>query len=168
MKRIVVVLAAVLGMGSSGTAISADEPMHHHHAAQAEAVAADSEGVKDARQLVKYPSALRIHTLTNMRDHLQTIGDIQAALAAGSFDKASDLAEERLGMSSLEMHGAHEVAKFMPKGMQDAGTAMHHTASRLALVARDASVTGDLKSVLVALNKLNQTCVACHAQYRLQ
>lgn len=123
---------------------------------------------RDARQLVNYPTELRIHTLANMRDHLQTMGDIQQALSKGSFDKASELAEQRLGMSSLKMHGAHEVSKYMPSGMQDAGSAMHHAASKLALVAKDASVTGDLKSVLASLHQLNQTCVACHAAFRLQ
>lgn len=111
---------------------------------------------------------MRLHTLANMRDHLQTLGDIQTALAAGSFDKASELAEQRLGMSALEMHGAHDASKFMPQGMQNAGTAMHRSASQFAIVAKDASVSGDLKSVLASLGKLNQTCVACHAAYRLQ
>lgn len=123
---------------------------------------------RDSRQLVKFPTALRIHTLANMRDHLQSMGDIQEALSKGSFDKASELAEQRLGMSSLEMHGAHEVAKYMPPGMRDAGSAMHRSASRFALVAKDASVTGDLKGVLSSLHQLNQTCVACHAAFRLQ
>jgi hypothetical protein len=103
----------------------------------------------DSRQLVNYPMALRIHTLANMRDHLETMGDIQEALSKGSFDKASELAEQRLGMSSLEMHGAQEVAKYMPAGMQDAGTAMHRSASRFALVAKDASVTRRLEGSAV-------------------
>lgn len=103
-----------------------------------------------------------------MRDHLSTLGDIQDALATGAFDKASDLAEQRLGLSSLEMHGAHEVAKYMPKGMQEAGSAMHRSASQFATVAKNASVTGDYKPVLTSLARLNQTCVACHAAYRLQ
>ncbi|MEO7337563.1 MAG: hypothetical protein ABIV63_13375 [Caldimonas sp.] len=115
-----------------------------------------------------YPTPLRIHTLANMRDHLQTMGDIQQALSTGSFDKASELAEQRLGLSSLELHGAHDVARYMPAGMQEAGLAMHRAASKLALVANDASVTGDLKSVLASLHRLNQTCVACHAAFRLQ
>jgi cytochrome c556 len=88
-------------------------------------------------------------------------------LATEAFDLASDLAEQRLGMSSLKLHGAHEVARYMPKGMQDAGAAMHHAASRFSVVAKDASVTGDLKPVLASLAKLNQTCVACHAAYKL-
>ena len=122
----------------------------------------------DTRQAVKFPDALRAHTLTNMRDHLLALAEIQDALARSQFDQASDIAEQRLGMSSLALHGAHEVAKFMPKGMQDAGTAMHRSASQFATLAKDASVTGDLKPALAGLARLSQTCVACHAGYRLQ
>lgn len=169
MYRLIVVMTAALAAGLGGAACAADaEHPAHHPMGPAEVAAPKPEAVKDDRQLVKYPNALRIQTLANMRDHLQTMGNIQAALASGGFDKASELAEQRLGMSSLEVHGAHEAAKFMPKGMQDAGTAMHHTASQFALVAKDASATGDLKPVLAALSKLNQTCVACHAGYRLR
>ena len=52
--------------------------------------------------------------------------------------------------------------------MQDAGTAMHRSASRFAIVAKDASVTGDLEGSLAALADVSQTCVACHAAYRIQ
>lgn len=162
--------ALVLVVFTCGAASSADEPAHAHHHAQGPAAAASGARAmpRDSRQLVNYPAALRIDTLANMRDHLQTMGDIQEALSKGSFDKASELAEQRLGMSSLAMHGAHEVAKYMPAGMQQAGSAMHHSASRFALVAKDASVTGDLTGALASLHQLNQTCVACHAAYRLQ
>jgi cytochrome c556 len=53
------------------------------------------------------------------------------------------------------------------RGMQDAGTAMHRSASQFATIAKDASVTGDLRPVLAAMARINQTCVACHAGYRL-
>ncbi len=89
-------------------------------------------------------------------------------MSRGAYDKASEIAEQRLGMSSLGLHGAHDVAKFMPEGMQAAGTAMHRSASRFAIVAKDASVTGDLKASLVALATVSQTCVACHAAYRIK
>lgn len=94
----------------------------------------------DTRQLVKLPEALRSHTLSNMRDHLLALGKIQEALARSQFDQAADIAEQRLGMSSLKLHGAHEVTKFMPNGMQDAGTAMHRAASQFVTVTKDASV----------------------------
>jgi hypothetical protein len=122
----------------------------------------------DGRVPVAFPDMMKSHTLANMRDHLLALAEIQDRLARGAFDEASDIAEQRLGMSSLALHGAHEVAAFMPQGMQDAGTAMHRSASRFALVARDASATGELKAALAALAAVSQTCVGCHAGYRLR
>jgi cytochrome c556 len=52
--------------------------------------------------------------------------------------------------------------------MQDAGTEMHHSASRFAVAVQDAGVTGDLKPAIDALSKVTAACVACHASYRLQ
>jgi hypothetical protein len=117
---------------------------------------------------VIYPPALRIETLAHMREHLQTLAEIQAALGTGAFEQASSLAEHRLGLSSLGLHGAREVARYMPRGMQAAGETMHRAASRFAVVAQDASATGDLKPAAAAFSTLVGTCVACHAAYRLQ
>ena len=122
----------------------------------------------DTREAVRFPGMLREHTLANMRDHLATLQKIQDALARGAYDDAAKLSEERLGLSSLEAHGAHEIAPYMPRGMQEAGTEMHKAASRLALAATDAGATGDAKPALAALARLTAQCVACHAAYRLQ
>jgi hypothetical protein len=122
----------------------------------------------DRRQPVRFPLELREHTLANMRDHLLALQEIQERLAKGELDQASDIAERRLGMSSLTTHGAHEVAKYMPQGMQDAGTAMHRSASRFSVAALDAAVTNDLKPALSALADVTASCVACHAAYRLE
>ena len=118
--------------------------------------------------MVNFPEPMRTQTLANMRDHLLALAEIQDQLARGAYDKASDIAEQRLGMSSLGLHGAHDVAQFMPQGMQAAGTAMHRSASQFAIVAKDATVTSDLKGSVAALAKVTQTCVACHAAYRIQ
>ena len=122
----------------------------------------------DPRVEVEFPAELREHTLANMRDHLLTLQEIQAALAAGKFDQAGEISERRLGMSSLDAHGAHDVAKYMPQGMQDAGGAMHRNASRFALAAQNASVTQDVKPALAVLADVTASCVACHAAYRLK
>lgn len=122
----------------------------------------------DARTMVPFPDAMRTHTLSNMRDHLLAMAEIQDQFASGAYDKAGDIAEQRLGVSSLSLHGAHDVAKFMPEGMQAAGTAMHRSASQFAIVTKDASVSGDLKAPLAALAKVSRTCVGCHAAYRIQ
>jgi hypothetical protein len=124
--------------------------------------------VDDSRAEVAFPTPLKEHTLGNMRDHLLTLQRIQDALARGDFDAASHLAESRLGLSSLEAHGAHDVAKFMPQGMQEVGTAMHRSASRFAIEATNAGATGDMRNAIAALSVVTSQCVACHAAYRLK
>lgn len=122
----------------------------------------------DARVPVAFPATLKSHTLANMRDHLLVLQQVQEALARGEPAAAGRLAESRLGISSLALHGAHDVARFMPKGMQEAGTAMHKSASRFAIAAENASATGDVKPALAALAEVTAQCVACHAAYRLE
>jgi hypothetical protein len=159
--------AAALVAILAGCAAPAGEHAAHAHQ-PTPATVNHAVPAADTRVMVQFPEMLRTHTLANMRDHLLALAEIQDQLARGAYDKASDIAEQRLGMSSLGSHGAHDVAKFMPQGMQAAGTAMHRSASQFAIVAKDASVTGDLKGSLAALARVSQTCVACHAAYRIQ
>jgi len=94
------------------------------------------------------------------------MGEIQAALATGKYDEAADIAENRIGMSSLQSHNASHMAPFMPKGMQVTG--MHRAASRFASTTQEVAVTNDLPRTLGALADLTQQCVACYASYRLR
>jgi hypothetical protein len=118
---------------------------------------------QDARQKIKLPEMMKHHMLGNMRDHMQAISEIEEAIAKGKTDQAADIAEQRLGMSSLEEHHAAQMAKFMPQTMQDIGTEMHHAASRFAMTVKE----GDTLKSLDGLAKVTQQCVACHAAYRL-
>jgi len=158
MRTLVAMVLAVLS-DSSTTLVLAQ---HQHHQDASALVAPDT------RQFVEFPAPLVEHTLANMRDHLQTLQEIQSHLATGHADIAAKIAEERLGMSSLRLHGAAEVSKYMPQGMQDAGTTMHRAASRFAIVAQEADVTGDLKPVFAGLAEITAQCVGCHAGYRLK
>jgi len=118
---------------------------------------------EDARTKVDFPDVMKTHFLGNMRDHLQALHDIQAALAKGQLDKAGEIAEARIGMSSMISHNSSHLAPFMPKGMQDIGTEMHHAASRFAMIANE----GDLSKALDGLSKISEQCVACHMNYRV-
>jgi cytochrome c556 len=122
----------------------------------------------DHRIAVDMPPMMRSHMLANMRDHLMALQEIQSRLAAGEYDAAAATAEKRLGMSSLQSHGASHMAGFMPKGMQETGSAMHRAASRFAVAAQDAAVSRDLPRALGALSEVTAQCVACHAAYRLK
>ena len=166
------VFAAATALGFVAAAALAQQHEHSmHRDEQPVARAADTRGAAkppDGRQAVQFPQALRERTLANMRDHLLALQQIQEALSTQDFDKAAEIAEQRLGMTSLKLHGSHEVAKYMPQGMQNAGTEMHRSASRFALAAQEASATGEMKPVLAALSRLTAKCVACHAGYRMK
>jgi hypothetical protein len=125
----------------------------------------------DPRQLVSLPGPMQEHMLANMRDHLVTLNTVIGDVAQAKFDAASKLLEERLGMSSLSLHHAAEMAPFFPEPMQNAGTSMHHAASRLAIALQDASVAqtfDSMREVNAALHEVTSACVSCHTQYRVR
>jgi hypothetical protein len=119
---------------------------------------------EDPRQLVRMPEMMQQHMMSNMRDHLAAINEILITMASGELERAADVAESRLGMSSLESHGASHMARFMPEGMQQAGTDMHRAASRFALKAQE----GEVLPACVALSEVTSACVACHSGYRIR
>lgn len=119
---------------------------------------------KDTRQLVEFPPMMQSHMLTNMRDHLVVINQILIFLANDELDQAADIAENRLGMSSLDSHHASHMAKFMPEDMRNTGTNMHKAASRFALKAQE----GDVLPAYKALTEITSACIACHASYKVQ
>ncbi|MCU7958421.1 MAG: hypothetical protein KZQ58_00115 [gamma proteobacterium symbiont of Bathyaustriella thionipta] len=119
---------------------------------------------EDSRQWVELPEMMQQHMMSNMRDHLATINEILINMANGQLDQAAEIAESRLGMSSLESHGAKHMSGFMPVGMRQAGTSMHRSASRFALRAEE----GDLLPAYKALSEVTSACVACHSGYRIR
>ena len=117
----------------------------------------------DDRELVAMPSMMQEHMLANMRDHLAAINEILGFLARDEVDDAAEVAEQRLGMSSLDDHGAAHMASMMPDAMRAIGTGMHRAASRFAIKAQE----GELQPALVALEEVTSACVACHSAYRV-
>ena len=106
MRILVAIVAAVLFGGSATFAVA--QHQHSHHMS--------TPSAPDARQLVEFPPMLAEETLANMRDDLQTLQEIQMQLGTGHPDVAAKLAESQLGMSSLGLHGAADVSKYMPQG----------------------------------------------------
>jgi hypothetical protein len=118
----------------------------------------------DTREMVDMPPMMQEHMLANMRDHLAAIDEILAALNEEDFTRAARVAEFRLGMSSLESHGAAHMAQVMPAPMREMGTNMHREASRFARTAEE----GDALRAFRALQDVTRTCVTCHAAYRIR
>jgi hypothetical protein len=122
---------------------------------------------QDTRELVRLPAPMQEHMLGNMRDHHEIIGDV----ADSKYDAAAKIAEQRLGMSSLSLHGAAHLTPYLPKPMQNIGTSMHRAASRLIIVLQEASVapTADaMRDVYRALREVTTACEAGHAGSRVR
>lgn len=122
---------------------------------------------QDTRQKLDFPPMMKDHMLANMRDHLLAISEIQQFMATAEYEKAAEVAEQRLGLSSLDDHGAAHMAQMMPPEMRAIGTAMHEAASQFAITVVDAGTGDDLKPALGALAKVTQQCIACHSAYRV-
>ncbi len=120
--------------------------------------------VADNRELVEMPEMMQQHMMGNMRDHLVALHEILTALSRDELDQAASVAEHRLGMSSLDDHGASHMAHFMPQQMGAIGTGMHRAASRFARKAEE----GDRLAAYDQLNEVTAACVACHAGYRIR
>jgi hypothetical protein len=167
-------IGAIAGLAASAQQMGGPHVMDHQHmkmGAPPANQASPPGKLDDPRQLVSLPGPMQEHMLANMRDHLATLDAVIGDVADNKFDAASKLLEERLGMSSLPLHHAAEMAPYFPKPMQDAGTNMHHAASRLAIALQNASVNQSfdaMREVDGALHEVTSSCVACHAGYRLR
>lgn len=160
--QIKAVLRTALAVACAGGFAFSSAAQEHKHS-MGTAPAADA----DSRVPVTMPEPMRLHTIAHMRDHLMALQEIDVALSQNAFDKAATIAEQRLGMSSLQLHGAAHLASFMPQAMREIGTQMHRAGSRFAIEAQSSGVSNDVRPALAALGGVMQQCVACHAVYRL-
>lgn len=157
-----------LALAQSSTPVEHDMTQHSMHMpGNTPAASKPSTSKTSTRIAVQFPPAAKRATLSEMRMHLQTLGAIQTALSSSEFELAARLAENKLGVSSMR-GDMYDSARFMPKGMREMGYAMHQSASQFAIVAQDASVTGDVRPALAALAKVTENCVACHTAYALK
>lgn len=140
----------------------------------------------DQRQAVSFPPAMREHTLSSMRDHLQALSEILAAMSGAQYAKAADIAKTRLGMDSPSAAGcksenaatapqisrpvdmAQQMAQMMPDGMRNIGLEMHQSASAFAAVAAKTGKRDNAKPALAALARITEQCASCHSAYKLQ
>lgn len=119
---------------------------------------------EDPRQLVSMPAEAQQLLRKDMIDHLTVLNQIFAHLAANELQQASELAESRLGNSSMGRHRGTGMGpgRFMPPEMHRLGIGMHQAASDFAATAtheKPADAYGALQGV-------TSFCVACHASFR--
>lgn len=102
------------------------------------------------------------HQKQMMRDHLQAIQELMAALAMKDF-KGVEQAAGKLG-TSPEMTMSCEMMGAGAPGYTDLGLSMHRTADTVVAAAKKQ----DLEMVLKNASLTLQTCTTCHSTYRQQ
>ena len=122
----------------------------------------------DARQLAKLPAPAEATLREEMLDNLVTLNEILGLVVAGKVKEAGEVAEKKLGTSTMGRHrnkpfearpGPH-----MPPAMHELAMKGHQAATAFAAVA----ATGDREKTLAALPTLNSACVSCHLAYRVR
>jgi hypothetical protein len=121
-----------------------------------------------APRQVEVPEFVGKHLKKMMRGHLGTLQEITLRLSKHEYAKAADIAEQGLGMSSVEMHFKKHVGKYMPKDMRAQNEGMHEAATRFATDARNAAKGDELDKALTSLSNVIKRCVSCHSAYRLR
>ena len=121
---------------------------------------------EDTRRLVAMPAAAERLLRQDMVDHLVVLNQLLAHVAAAEFEQASELAESRLGKSSMGRHRGTGMGpgRFMPPEMNQLGMAMHRSASEFATVA----ASGDAAAATASLQRVTSYCVACHMSFRIR
>lgn len=120
----------------------------------------------DPRQRVTMPPLAQALLREQMLDHLGALNELIGLLAADKLAEAGEVAEKRLGHSSMGRHAARARGQgpgcFMPEAMHNIGLGMHDAASDFAKMAK----AGERAAALARLEQVTAACVACHAAFR--
>lgn len=116
----------------------------------------------DERSELKLPEPMKVMQKKEMRQHMDTIGELAAALAASDLTKAAKVARE-LGWTEEQRQECEMVEKMTGEtDIMKLGMAVHLKADDLA----DAAKAGNRDKALLHLSELINNCNACHNKFR--
>ena len=115
--------------------------------------------MNDGRISLSLSPEMKQHQLSNMRSHLEAVQAIIGLVADGEFDKASETAHSKLGLTE-EMK--EMCSMFNNNDFSALGLAFHESGDALG----DVLTTRDTNKSLSALNTTVGFCVQCHAAFR--
>jgi hypothetical protein len=98
-----------------------------------------------------------------MREHLEAIHDIVAALGQQDFEQAAKVAHEELGFLKHHQAMTREAGATFPSKYHELAMAHHQAAEDLAKVIP----SKDFKAILPQLERTIGACVSCHQIYKL-
>ncbi len=151
------VTAAAVALLAAGISFAADHERMH------EMMMKQGGPKTDDRTELTIPAPMKVTHKGMMRQHMDTLSEITAALAANDLKKTAEIAKTDLGWSKGR---EHQCSIFEPvEGGSDftkLSTDMHKKADELA----DAAKAGNRDKALAELSRLIKKCNACHEKYR--
>lgn len=116
----------------------------------------------DERVELKLPGPMKAMQKRMMRQHLDTVSEIAAALGANDMGKAASIARG-LGWTPEEEERCEAVGEMTGEpDFLSLGKAVHVTADELAASAE----AGNRDKALMDLSRLIKSCNACHEKFR--
>lgn len=116
------------------------------------------------RMVLDLPPAAQEGLKLTMREHLEAIDAIVAALSQEDFAKAAILTNEELGFPKHHVAMQREQGAIFPPEYHKLAMAHHQAAEAMGAVIP----TKDLKQILPHLQQTIHACVKCHQVFRLQ
>ncbi|MEW6544658.1 MAG: hypothetical protein AB1411_13760 [Nitrospirota bacterium] len=117
----------------------------------------------ETRQRLVVPPDTKREARAVMRQHLESVQQIVAALAREDFEQAQGLTETHLGFFMHRQAMQKQRPEDFPPAYHDLAMAHHEAAEDLARTMP----SRDLKQILPKLDSVLKACVACHNAYRL-
>lgn len=157
MKRMLATAAAIVFL-ATGISFAAEHDHMQHE------MMMKQEGQKsDDRTELKIPAPVKAMQKKMMRQHMDTLSEITAALAANDLNKAAEVAKTKLGWNQEEEKKCSMVEKMTGEpDFTKLGKAVHQKADELA----DAAKAGNRDKALAAMSELINNCNACHSKFR--
>lgn len=122
-----------------------------------------SSPAADAPTVLHLDPAVREVMLGTMREHLEAIDAIVAALAQGDYDGAAATAHRELGFPKHHQVMMREGGAKYPPRYTELAMAHHKAAEDLA----QAIAGREMPAILGRLDETIRACTACHRAYRL-
>jgi hypothetical protein len=149
-------LAALLSLAVVGEARN-----HQEHSMARDGVPVENH--RDERAVLGLDPAAESGLKLTMREHLEAIHDIVAALSRQDFEHAAKIAQDELGFSKHHEAMKREAGAIFPRKYHELAMAHHQEAENLAKVVP----SKNFKTILPQLEKTIGACVACHQAYKL-
>lgn len=117
----------------------------------------------DNRTELKIPAPMKVMQKGMMRQHMDTLSEMTAALAVNDLNKVAEVAKSKLGWNPEEEKRCSMVEKMTGEAdFTSLGKAVHQKADELA----DAAKAGNRDKALTALAELITNCNNCHKKFR--